>query len=480
MKDLDLLPVLGNWARGKGPLYQRLAASLRDAIRRGDLTAPTRLPSERNLARSLHVSRTTVISAYRVLREERLLESARGSGTRVAASPAWLGIPGVRSGSLSLKFLADPPEGVIDCSGSVVPDFAGVWSDVLDVKESELRALARAFGYEPTGLLPLRAALAERYERVGMATSPEEIIVTTGAQQAIQLLFNLFGQDQATILVEEPTYVGAIDAARASGARVLGVAMDRHGIDPIALRDALRGSRPSLAYLMPSCHNPTGAVMTPARRREVVSIAADAGVPLVDDMTLADLVFDGDPQLALGTSGEGNIITIGSLSKIVSPGLRVGWLRAPRPLIGRLARLKLVADLGSAHLTQLLGLRVLAHLDDVRVARTQQLLERARSLAQLLQETLPTWSFSMPRGGPFLWVALPSGDAESFANVALRYGVRVLPGARMSSSRAFADHLRISSVADPDDLETAVERLCQAWTSYSSRADDPVSVEVVV
>lgn len=481
MEHVDLLPVLGNWSRGKGPLYQRLAGSLRDAIRRGDVSGPGRLPSERQLARSLHVSRTTVIAAYGVLRDEGLLESTRGSGTRVIVPAGWMGIAGTGTGLPSLKFLAESPSGVVDCAGSVIPDFGGLKDELLGVTAADLKALARDFSYEPMGLRGLRAAIAESYTRSGLDTSTEEILVTTGAQQAIQILFVLFGQDQGVILVEDPTYVGALDVARSIGARVVGVPTDDEGVQVPALHQALARSRASLAYLMPGCQNPTGAVMSSARRREVTTALSEAGVSVIDDRTLADLVLDGASTSPLAAFGDGTIITVGSLSKVFWPGLRVGWIRAPAPLIGRLARLKLVADLGSAHVSQLVATRVMPRIHEIGAVRREQLKLRLDLLAQLLDEKIPTWSFSRPRGGSFLWVRLPHGDAELFAGVALRYGVRILPGTRMSPSDAFGDRLRISFIAKPEELREAVDRLEQAWEAFaSSAAADRVPVEVVV
>lgn len=442
---------------------------------------PGRLPSERQLARSLHVSRTTVIAAYGLLRDEGLLQSIQGSGTRVVAAVDWMGLAGVNAGLPSLKFVTDPPSDVIDCSGSALPDFGDLKDELLRVTPADFKALARGFAYEPAGLRGLRAVIADSYDQSGLDTSTEEILVTTGAQQAIQLLFALFGQNQGAILAEDPTYVGALDAARSVGASVLGVPTDDEGLQVRALHHALGRSRLCLAYLMPGCHNPTGAVMGSARSREVAIALSEAEVPVVDDTTLADLVLDDRTPVPLAASNEGTIITVGSLSKVFWPGLRVGWIRAPAPLIGRLVRLKTVADLGSAYVSQLLATRVVPRIHEIRTVRREQLRLRLDVLADLLEERLPAWSFSRPRAGSFLWVRLPHGDADLFASIALRFGVRILPGTRMSPSDAFMDRLRISFISQPEELREAVGRLQQAWEAFaSSAAAGRVPVEVIV
>ncbi|MEV7236571.1 aminotransferase class I/II-fold pyridoxal phosphate-dependent enzyme [Streptomyces sp. NPDC051020] len=191
-----------------GPLYQRLAGGLRDAVRRGEVGAGSKLPSERDLARLLGISRTTVIGAYRLLREEGLLESERGSGTRVVASGHGIG-PAVPAATMpSAKLTHEPAAGVVDLSGSVVADTETL--PRLTAHTTDLRALVTDFGYQPLGLASLRAQIAARYTRLGLPTTADEVLVTSGAQQAISLLFTLFGRNAGLIVTENPSYVGAL------------------------------------------------------------------------------------------------------------------------------------------------------------------------------------------------------------------------------------------------------------------------------
>jgi DNA-binding transcriptional MocR family regulator len=264
---------------GNGPLYRRLADRIREAARQGEIGAGSRLPSERDLARSLGLSRTTVIGAYRLLREEGLLESTRGSGTRVAAAGGVVGPAAPASEMAASKVPGKRPDGVIDCSGSLTSGLDSLPDEALNVAACDLRALADGFDYEPLGLPPLRSAIAARYGSLGLPTTADQILVTSGAQQAINLLFTLFGRDRGTIVTENPTYTGALDSARAAGATVVALPMDGDGLKAGALREALDRWSVRLIYLMTACHNPTGGVMSSARRHEIAHLADSTALP---------------------------------------------------------------------------------------------------------------------------------------------------------------------------------------------------------
>ena len=211
--------------------------------------------------------------------------------------------------------------------------------------------------------------------------------------------------------------------------------MSAGGVMPAALRDRIAATAARLVYLTPSCQTPTGAVMGTAARKEIARIAAETGTPMIDDRTMADLVLEGSPPPPLATyAPQAPILTIGSLSKLIGPSLRAGWLRAPAPLIQRLARVKTAMDLGSPLVTQAIAARLIRVVDEARTLRQRQLRPRRDRLASLLKARLPEWRFARPAGGLFLWVRLPSGDAREFAQVALRHGVVIVPGPSMSAN----------------------------------------------
>ncbi len=458
----------------RGPLYRQLADQLHVAIRNGELAMGSRIPSERDLARLLGISRTTVLNAYGLLREHGLLDSARGSGTRVAAA-AGLG-PTLPASSLhASKLLEESAAGVIDMSTSVIAGACEL--PHLQLGETELAELAGT-GYVPLGLPTLRTRIAGQYTRHGLATTADEVIVTSGAQQAISLLCALFGRSGATIVTEKPTYSGALDAIRAVGATVLPVRTDREGMSVRALAEVLEHHSVSLIYVMSTCQNPTGSIMGAIRRTELGNLAQRAGVPIVDDTAMAQLAPD---KWRFPAEGGLTNIVIGSLSKLFWPGLRVGWLRAPTELVARVARLKVTADLGSSHVSQLLATRLLGSVDSTAELRRRQLGERRDLLDRLLQTRLPDWTSNAPADGMFLWVRLPNADAESFAQLALHHGVRVLPGTRTTPDNTCAEHVRVSCVAEPADLLLGVDRLAQAWGAFTSISTaDRLSLDLAI
>ncbi|WP_238176990.1 PLP-dependent aminotransferase family protein [Kribbella sp. VKM Ac-2566] len=379
------------------------------------------------------------------------------------------------------KLLSEPLAGTIDLSTSSISGLPDLSDEQLGISADEIRHLAAGTVYEPFGLPALREAIAVRYSELGLPTTSDDVLVTSGAQQAVSLLFSLFGRDHGTIVTENPTYAGAIDAARVAGATMIGLPIDEQGIKLRPLREIIDNSTVRLVYLMTTCQNPTGAVMGSARRHDIARLAESTGTFIVDDTSLADLVLDRTSHAFLASADSSTIITIGALSKLLWAGLRVGWIRAPAHLMARLARLKVISDLGSSHLSQILAARLLPTIEDTIAVRRSQLNERRAVLSGLLGTELPDWSWSQPAGGPFLWVRLPSSQAEAFARVALNHGVRVLAGTRSSPDETFGCHLRISFVVEPDELRVAAHRLCQAWTELrSSGKTARVAMDIVV
>jgi DNA-binding transcriptional MocR family regulator len=212
--------------------------------------------------------------------------------------------------------------------------------------------------------------------------------------------------------------------------------------------------------------------MPVAARKEVARIASELAIPVIDDSALAEISLDGVTPPLIATyvpatyAPSAPILTIGSLSKLAWPGLRVGWVRAPEPIIERLARLKSANDLGSPLLTQAIAVRLLAAIDQIRLLRRRQLKPRRDLMAGLLRESLPDWKFRLPAGGLFLWVKLPAGDAREFAQVALRHGTLILPGPAMSAAEQHASFIRLPFLADDEMLRTGVRRLAAAWRDY--------------
>ncbi|GAA2074189.1 PLP-dependent aminotransferase family protein [Streptomyces albiaxialis] len=468
----SLVARLGRWSAGRGPLYLLLAARFRQLIDEGVLRPGAALPPDRALAAALAVGRTTVVAAYEALRQEGRIVRRQGSGTRVAdvalAPPDERLAAGDATSNPLFLHLLEPPDGVIllSCASpeGAPPEVARAYAGVAFPAEGDL-------GYHPAGHPALRAALADRFTARGLTTAPEQILVTTGAQQALALLTRHLVAPGDPVLVEAPTYPGALDLFREAAGVPLPVPTGPDGVDVDTAVRVLAAHRPAFAYVISRFQNPTGGVLPPLPARRLAEAARAHGVPLVDDEVLAELPLDGSgfpgpPPLA-ALDGAADVITLGSLSKVVWGGLRIGWLRGPAPLVARLARLKAVHDLGTDVPAQLAAVTLVAGLDALRARRVRELRARHDLLRAELARSLPSWHCPPVRGGQTLWARLPLGDAVSFAQVALRHGVAVLPGAVVDPTGASTRCLRLHFLSSPAELTEAVRRLTAAWRAYS-------------
>jgi DNA-binding transcriptional MocR family regulator len=478
-----LATLLGSWAAGGGPLYDRLADAIAGAIERGELAAGTVLPTERELAARMAVSRTTVVGAYGRLKAEGRLESRQGRGTWVAGDPEGRP-PAERSFSAELYTGMLGGHGdLIELTAACPPATSLVARVLAELSPGDLAPAVDGAGYLPGGLGRLRERIAEHLALTGLPTRPEQVIVTTGAHQAIGLATALLGGPGQAVLVEDATYPGALDITRGAGMRPVAVALDGEGVVPDALEDLLERVRPAFAYLVPPHQNPTGSVLSAARSRRVAELSARYRVPVVEDLALRHLQLDERPLPApiAAHSPDASSMVIGSASKVLWGGLRVGWIRASRPVVERLMRLKIVADLGSPVLAQTIAAELLPRFEEAVAERRAFLRERYAALSRALAERLPGWTWDEPRGGCTLWVRMPSGDARALGQVAQRCGVNLVPGQVLSAEGRHEDRLRLPFVHDPPVLAEAVRRLAVAWELYagaSSRPREPAGLIV--
>jgi DNA-binding transcriptional MocR family regulator len=482
-----LADLLGHWPTADGPLYRLLATRIARLADTGELSAGLRLPPERDLAAALSVSRNTVAATYQVLRDEGMAESRQGAGTRIVphrTTPAAVHrANGFFAGLLENSVLdADLSLAAVDCA----PQVAAALAEPASVLGGTEPVTATS-GYFPLGLPALRVAIASHLtHRLGLPADPAEVIVTTGAQQALDLLIRCEVLPGQPVVVEDPTFPGALDALYRAGARVLGVPAGV-GLDPDRLEHVVRTHRPALVYLVPTHHNPTGLVMPAGHRRRAARLAAAHPDTLfVDDMTLAELPL-GDhpvpPPLAALDPGQPNLVSVGSLSKLYWGGLRTGWIRASTGLIARVAAAKAAADLGSAAFSQAIAAALLNdEHDDIVKWRREWLRARHDALAGALRCALPEWTWPEPDGGLTLWVRLPRpADGGAFAQAALRHGVAVVPGRLLSahagegSGRA-GEYLRLAFTQPPDVLARSAVALASASTEnlHQRGADQPV------
>ena len=468
MAHLGVVEELGDWAVGAGPLFRQLGRALAGAIERGVLGRGTRLPPERTLAATLVISRGTAVAAYDLLVAEGLVERRRGSGTYVIGAGA-LSLPPGREGSALVHRLVERsagPSDLVDLSISVLHDPSALPAVTFD--SAALRAVEPDTGYSPWGLTGLRAALADHVTGWGLPTRPDEIVVTTGAQQGISAAAACWLRPGDTVVVEDPSYPGAIAAFGQAGARLRGVGVDRGGVRIDELAAAI-AERPALVYLQSTVQSPTGAILGDARRRAIARLVEEARVPLVEDLALADLAWRPAPPPIAAYARDASVAVLGSLSKRYWGGLRLGWVRAPAALAVRFARVKATQDLGSSAVSQVLAERLLRAPDaeqrDYIETLRGELRARYETLAGALREQLPSWRWDEPAGGLSIWVQLPSPTADVFSQTALRHGVAVATAPALSPSAAHPDRIRLSFSGPPAELLEGVNRLADAWSA---------------
>ena len=462
---------LDGWQRRQGPRYHQISVALAEAMERRLVDPGDRLPAERLLAQALGVSRGTAVRGYDELAEAGLVERRQGAGTFVLPRPAWTHTPKETPASTLLhrRLARGGDDGVIDLSLSVP---AG--TDHLPHLAGTLPAFGEAgltgHGLDPAGLPVLRAALAEHLtHRLSLPTTPDQLIVTSGAQHALSLAMAALVSPGRTVITGCPTYPGLAGALSGHRGRLLGVPVDTHGLDIGALDRAAARTHAPVLYADPAAHNPTGAVLGALRRQSLLELARRRSAVLVEDLAQAGLAFESeDPPARPLAADDDSVIAVGSLSKVLWAGLRIGWLRAPDPLRGYLLRLRSSQDLAPSVPSQLLAAQLLAAADlPWQDGLRRALRERRDLLLTLLQRDLPAWQAQCPQAGLSVWATLPVADSDSFAHLAARYGVLVTPGATACVDGRHRNGLRLSIAESPQTLETAVDRLTVAWEEHT-------------
>lgn len=456
-----LAAALAGWdASGHGSLAQRLAVGLRRLIDAGVLAGGARLPPERQLARSLAVSRSTVTAALDVLRGDGVVSSQQGSGTVVAGVPA---------AELATNRVADGfvfASGGIDLAVGNPADVAHLPPVSVDIAD----LLTSGAGFHPLGLPALRQALAQHHCDRGVYTEIDQIHVTAGAHQAISLTIGTLAGPGDTVAVESPNYPGIFDIIDLAGARAVAIESDGAGPLPESLDHVLRDERPAVVYLQAGPQNPTGVVTSAARVRALAEVLDRHDTPLIEDATLDELVFAGRPENTLARLCRHTpIISVGSFSKVFWGGLRVGWLRAAPPFVDRTLYRRLAGDLGTSAPAQLLCLALLPRLAEIAARRREYLAGNvARALDQLADE-LPELEAVAPGGGSVVWGALPADDTGPLVQFALRHGVHIAAGSMSVIGQRGDPHVRICVDRPPELVEIGLARLGAAWRELRRR-----------
>ena len=402
--------------------------------------------------------------------------TATPPGTTAASVPALSArVRAVPSSVIrDLLALTERP-GVISFAGGLPApelfDLDGARASFAAVLEGQGRS---ALQYSPTeGNRALREGIAARYTARGLPTEAADLLVTTGSQQGLSLLSTVLVDPGDVVLVESPSYLAALQCFALAGARLVAVPSDAEGIDPDALADLAARLGPKLLYTVPTFQNPTGRTLSLDNRRAVVAVAERYGFRVLEDDPYAELRYSGEPVVPLaGLAPPGQVVSTGSFSKILAPGLRLGWVRADAALRPGVVVAKQAADLHTSTLDQAAAAHYLASGRlDAAVARSRTEYRRRRDalLAGLATALPPGSRWNSPDGGMFVWASLPEGwDTTALLVTALQHDVAFVPGAPFYPSDPPSHTMRLSfTTYDPKHIAEGTRRLAAALAAFA-------------
>lgn len=470
-------------------LYQDVARRITSMIDDGTLRAGERIPSVRKLHHNWQVSIATVLEAYRLLESRGVVEARPQSGYYVKSSgraelPEPVSAPSSRRpqpvevSSLALRLNAAAQEKNVVRLGAAVPDARLLPLRTLNRLASEISRKhpedVHAYAIPP-GAESLRREIARRMVEAGCALGPDEIVITTGAQEAVYLSLRALTEPGDTVAVESPTFFGLLETLEALHLKALELRTDpRNGIDLDDLRQALEKGRVKACALVTSFSNPLGSAMDEAKKRKLAKLLAEFDVPLVEDDVYGELPFEGRrPRAVKSYDTSGRVLYCGSFSKTLSPGLRVGWVSAGRHS-ARVMQLKLVTSVASATLPQLTVAAFLhsggyeRHLKKLRQAYR----ENVESMSWAVSRHFPSGTkLSRPTGGHVLWVELADGVSSlDLYREACQRGVSIAPGSLFSPDPERYRHCFRLNCGIPwsPEVDRAVETLGKIVAKYAA------------
>jgi GntR family transcriptional regulator/MocR family aminotransferase len=466
------------------PMYRQIENWLAENIHAGNLPPETRLPSTRELADELGVSRITIKNAYANLESSGLVYTREGSGTFVAPSlpegrlmpptppvswPLWqLEAAGDAKESIEIVPHVSIRDdliafiGVGDPRAFPLKDFSHTMRDVLE--RDGITALE--YGGLHAGYYPLRETIAQILANQGIRSRADEVLITAGSQQGLSLICQTLLKPGDAVVVEKPTYNFALELFRSLHLRIIGVPVDQQGMQAELLEPILQQQHARLIYTIPVFQNPSGVCMSTPRRRLLLDLAARYNVPILEDDFASDLRYEGRAQPAIKSlDSGGQVIYIGTFSKMLMPGLRIGYLLADGPIFNHLVHQKWVQDLATSNLMQ----RVLDRY--VTIGRYQAHLRRSTRLYRKRRDALlsairrylpPTVAYAVPHGGLFLWLRLPEGiSCLDLLPLAMANGVEFSPGTRyFPDPLEGISYIRLNfATHTPEEIDEGMQRL---------------------
>ncbi|MEH7524087.1 PLP-dependent aminotransferase family protein [Bacillus sp. JJ1503] len=470
-----------NWKPNKSspiPLHKQIADFMKEKISNGEWTIGYKLPPQRTLAKALEVNRSTIVTAFDELTAEGLIEGKSGSGTKVinntwnllatASPPDWSSYvkSGIHKPNLPTIQEINQAEFIPNIirlgTGELSPDLLAGRSMKQIFEKLSMKELS--YGYEePKGLLPLREEISNYLKTIGIEASPSSILIVSGALQALQLISVGLLHKGSTVLTEKPSYLHSLHVFESAGMRLVGIPLDKEGIKVNDIPQYKKLNKAALLYTIPSFQNPTGTLMTVERRNQLLNKCQQEQLPLIEDDVYRELWFEERPPNPVKAFDKnGLVLYLGSLSKTLSPGFRIGWVVGPEPVIEHLADIKMQTDYGSSSLSQWAAVEWFSsglydqHLNEIR----KQLKIRRDFTLNILNKyfsNLATWE--KPKGGFYVWIRLlPSISIRKLFETALEEGILLNPG-NIYDIQA-DQYLRISySFASLSDLEDGLRRL---------------------
>lgn len=456
-----LAEVMSQWAAGDGPLYKQLSASIMSLAETGALEYGAQMPSERELAGALHLSRNTVKAAYQVLRDEQWLETRQGQAPVLKSESK-----GEFMMSKSIPdFIAYDEADVVNLAWGGPPIAPIVETMLMTPLEIDPDLRTPGEGLPEMRDQLLAEVLAQQLRDSGVPASPDEFAITNGGLHSLSLLLDALVRPPATVVLEDIVWGDVPDTVNRSRARVACMPMDEQGIIADLAVQTIHAARPELV-LTTNFHNPTGVTIAEDTAQAILDAAADVGAIVVDNRCAAELAMASSaPRPLAAYDSRASVVTIGSMSKVFWHGLKIGWIHANRTLATHLQRMRDFYDCGAPPVMQhLVGVLVRDHWEDtVRWRREQIRASMEAGVEQIAASSIPV-DISMPPGGAWLWLRTPGYDPEALMRRARREGVMVTPGP-LYATRAGADSqaIRVACVGDPDDIREGIDRLALAF-----------------